>query len=505
MIPTLSFRFPLGRYHATPWDHSANEGRLEWPPSPWRLLRALLAVWHQRAPEIGTTTITGLLQTLAGTAPRYVLPNTTHGHTRHYMPGVDLDHQGREKRFLAFDNFLSLPKEPQADGPGALLVTWDTELTDDQAKALAVLAQRMPYLGRADSICVAELLDTTPERDTWITPDPGGELRLLAPAPDVTPEQVEIDTRTMRKDRMVTPPGACWIGYTTPGEQTRKPDRPVRHRPRPTAVRFALESPAPLHFADTLLITDTLRRACLSLYGKQHRNPDGTGGQCPPLSGKDHADNISRNQHQHAHYLAYNSDTESPYLDTAVIWLPAGFDPDVLRAVTALRRLRPRHSRSEERNQAADIRVALEHVGDIADATPETTTAAPVTTWRTLTPVCFRRHRKKETTEEFVTHELRAELAAELDLPTDDVITKIHPTPHGTNAPWPADLSDPWARRYRRHRPSQTMNQRLPGLGLTLELAPTTARKITEKPRPLILGAHRHFGLGLLTPVRSAR
>ena len=49
---TLAFRFPLGRYHANPWDRAVNEGATEWPPSPWRILRALVATWHTRWPDL---------------------------------------------------------------------------------------------------------------------------------------------------------------------------------------------------------------------------------------------------------------------------------------------------------------------------------------------------------------------------------------------------------------------------------------------------------------------
>ena len=37
---TIKLTFPGGRYHATPWGRHVNEGVPEWPPSPWRLLRA---------------------------------------------------------------------------------------------------------------------------------------------------------------------------------------------------------------------------------------------------------------------------------------------------------------------------------------------------------------------------------------------------------------------------------------------------------------------------------
>src|SRR5690606_41364458 len=44
--------FPTRRssdlYHATPWGSHANEAEIEWPPSPWRILRALVASWHRK-------------------------------------------------------------------------------------------------------------------------------------------------------------------------------------------------------------------------------------------------------------------------------------------------------------------------------------------------------------------------------------------------------------------------------------------------------------------------
>ena len=61
MPTTLAFRFPLGRYHANPWDRAVNEGASEWPPSPWRILRALVATWHTRWPDLPAAEFDGLL------------------------------------------------------------------------------------------------------------------------------------------------------------------------------------------------------------------------------------------------------------------------------------------------------------------------------------------------------------------------------------------------------------------------------------------------------------
>src|SRR5579863_5843600 len=70
MGTTLAIRFPLGRYHANPWDRAVNEGASEWPPSPWRLLRALAATWHTRWPDLPVSVLEGLLDQL-GELPSY--------------------------------------------------------------------------------------------------------------------------------------------------------------------------------------------------------------------------------------------------------------------------------------------------------------------------------------------------------------------------------------------------------------------------------------------------
>lgn len=48
----LRHEFPLGRFHATPWRvNPFDDPHGEWPPSPWRLVRAVTARWYQWARE----------------------------------------------------------------------------------------------------------------------------------------------------------------------------------------------------------------------------------------------------------------------------------------------------------------------------------------------------------------------------------------------------------------------------------------------------------------------
>ena len=124
MGTTLAFRFPLGRYHGNPWDRAVNEGATEWPPSPWRVLRALGATWHTRWPDLPAPVFEGILDAL-GDPPCYRTPPTRTGHTRHYLP--DLSHMKGEtgSTDLTLDPFLALAKDAE------LLVHWDADLVAD--------------------------------------------------------------------------------------------------------------------------------------------------------------------------------------------------------------------------------------------------------------------------------------------------------------------------------------------------------------------------------------
>ena len=210
------------------WDRSVNEGTAEWPPSPWRLLRALTATWHTRWPDLPAETFDRLLAAL-GDPPSYRTPPVRPGHTRHYLP--DLDHRKGEAGHtdLTLDPFLSLRHSDLRDtamGDAELLVRWDAELDTEQRAVLAKLAELLPYLGRADSVCEARLLDEDPAPDkTWWCPGAEGAraARLLAPALPVRREALEVTTVQVRKMRRTQPPGTIWVSYAaTESEAPRR-------------------------------------------------------------------------------------------------------------------------------------------------------------------------------------------------------------------------------------------------------------------------------------------
>lgn len=148
-MPTLVLRFPGGRYHALPVGHHVNEDMVEWPPSPWRLVRALIACgystqhWEQ-VPSEGRR----LAEALSSVLPEYRLPRAALGHSRHYMPIGKLD-DGREKTTLVLDAFADV-------GDGTLWVRWPTKLDEKVQKLFDVLVTHLGYLGRSESWVLGE-------------------------------------------------------------------------------------------------------------------------------------------------------------------------------------------------------------------------------------------------------------------------------------------------------------------------------------------------------------
>ena len=142
----LAFRFPAGRYHATPWGRNVNEADVAWPPEPWRILRALIACYWRKGDRErwSEDDLARLIDALARDLPVFHLPGgAIHAHTRHYMP---IRKGKSESRTLVFDAFLHLPVGAEVQ------IIWEgVTLEGDLLDLAGDLASGMGYLGRAES------------------------------------------------------------------------------------------------------------------------------------------------------------------------------------------------------------------------------------------------------------------------------------------------------------------------------------------------------------------
>lgn len=123
--------FPLGRFHATPWKvNPFDDPYGEWPPSPWRLVRAVVARWYQWAREAEfppqPEELDALVRALSTSTYRFHLPEHAHRGSplRQYQP-ISLEMSPPNyKRFRATfaSGSLSEEAERELESAGAVIV-----------------------------------------------------------------------------------------------------------------------------------------------------------------------------------------------------------------------------------------------------------------------------------------------------------------------------------------------------------------------------------------------
>lgn len=474
---TLAFRFPLGRYHANPWDRAVNEGASEWPPSPWRILRALVATWYTRWPDLPAAEIDAVLDALAD-PPSYKTPDAGTGHTRHYMP--DLSHRKAEtgNTDLTLDPFLTVDRH--AD----LLVRWDADLTTRQREVLSKLAELVPYLGRSESVCQARLLEADEEPavdETWWRPEAAAgtnRTRLLAPVRPLDRSVLEATTAEIRKQRRTLPQGTRWVGYATGGlAGSRKASVSLPHEVKPpTAIRFAAVGRAPVRLTHGVLVADEAHR----IAGKRLENarvPDERRQEIMGTRG-------AASNHQHAHWIPVGElDESAPSVRTLILWAPLGLRTEEIGALLNLGAVSGKRGGESgyEVRDFPEVRLLFQAAGQVELVAPELCATPPARLWRSVTPYLPVRyqHRNRETVEDFLTADVSAELRYR-QMPAEVTVSLAEPTAGRVN-------------QFRRYRMGEKLRQSRMGVGLSLEFA-------TPVRGPLVLGQLSHFGFGVFAP-----
>jgi CRISPR-associated protein Csb2 len=356
----LEVRFLTGRYHATPWDRHANEGAVEWPPSSWRLMRALVSSWKRTCHEVRGEEVQSLLSRLAGAAPAYCLPPSTQAHVRHYVP------VGEERRIL-LDAFVVV------DRAAPVAFVWPSlELEGEEETLLDELLRGVGYLGRSQSWCGIRRASSHGPLNA--TPYAGEEswslARVLSPLPQVTVEQMTVTTQTLRHQGHNRPPGSRWVTYLL----DQAWERPALATGLPTCAVYMLAKP--ISKALTLGLADRVRRAL-----------NGLAPGSATFLGKGPA-GARKDGHQHLHILP---DGEGEALTRAILWAPEGFGEE---EQAALRRL----SALPAAEGQEPARLVLDYVGE-EEANPLLCTAR---VWHSYTPYLPPRHGKKDGRESAV-------------------------------------------------------------------------------------------------------
>lgn len=236
--------FSLGRFHATPWRvNPFDDPYGEWPPSPWRLVRGVVARWYQwwrEDPEGADGLLEPLIQALCSSSHEFHLPEQAlrGSPIRQYFP-TEFCWNPKEKKkaavrsyntSLAQDNYICLPSEDS----GAIWWFLESDYWSEKlANTLNECVKRMTYFGRAEAFSRIRV-----EMDSSAAPPPNcrlveqripGAAPVLVPKPTATLEDIERVTDHEEVVKRSVPPGARILYATRPARpamgETRQPRR----------------------------------------------------------------------------------------------------------------------------------------------------------------------------------------------------------------------------------------------------------------------------------------
>lgn len=522
MSVSITFNFISGRYHATPFGHHVNEGLVEWPPSPWRLLRALISVgytsgvWNGSGPS---SLARGLIYNLASELPGYDLPKGVSNHSRHYMPIGELRPDKIEKTTLGIDTWLRVTRH--------LTVTWsDLVLDNAEISLLNTLVSNMNYLGRSESWVAGKVItadDISPcinchaERPGDLPRFGWEQVSLLAPLPYIDYEDwrqnelrsnsaqlypkdlldcLQKSTSWLRQRGWSQPPGSRRVLYyrKTDSINTSAPPLkpPATFQPSVKAMLLSVNDSSrsdgslPTVYR-TLPQAELLHRKLVGISLHYKELP-------AELVGKDASHAPLQDSHRHAHINPLDLDGDQR-IDHILIWAPKGLGPSAQSVVRSVRNV-PTKGRDEP------LRLALAAVGELHDLPklpePYGRYAASLvlesSTWQSYTPFVPARYIKrhgKNTLEGQVCFELVSR-----GFPKPVNVRVLAPAHYSRSRPndnltYESAAQD-WSvfRHFkieRRHKPRPPI---VCGFAIRLEFADPVSG-------PIALGYGSHFGLGL--------
>lgn len=472
----VDVNFTAGRFHATPWGRHVNEGVVEWPPSPWRLLRALVATWKRTFFAVPAEEMSPLLLALAA-PPEFRLPAAAVSHVRHYMP------EGDRRRVKVFDTFVAVaPHQP-------VRFVWpNVSLEGAQLALLEGVLSRVPYFGRAESWC-AMSLGNPPDLSTYDEPgytkaqletNDGDTESVMVLAADPWPvghligprHPLMIDMSTLRDElRRRDPPGASWLVY----QRSRRALTPraggsgslrLPHE-RVHVMRFGLESKPLPDITQAIAVGEGFRSAAMSRYGGKEKR------QSIILSGH-RPDGERASGHEHARFVPTAEERDRRQISHVTVVAKGGLDPEEQAAL-----------RKVEWIRAGEASISTVYLGaatlDEAAKTSISPFFGPSTRWVSSTPYVLSRHPRGKTDSP------TAQVSRELEFLFPGKRVRVREL--GLD-----EIRRPrWSefRRWRSHGPQPALAQ---GFGFEL---------IFDEPvrGPIAIGYASHYGLGVFLPV----
>lgn len=347
--------FPLGRFHANPWRMFPFEDpHGEWPPSPWRLLRAILARSHQLERERPVSCEAwreSLVDAFCQSNISWSLPpfSWRGPGLRQYQPATfgwdppNLTKTSRKtyRTTLACDNFWVVGGSSPDEDAGALW--WVLEGEGWSAVELDwfdACLQRMTYFGRAEAITEIRRIEGLPERthvNCVLEYDPSSDsVPVLVPTPDATLGQVQQVTDDPSVAKSTLPLGARWLHAKRPAKpRAMLPNaRPKMKRPT-NLVQFAIGARVSPRRKSIVVLTQRFRgRVIREFLGESWQRAIQSKRESVRLLAGKEADGSPLRDHRHPHArFGIVFDRETGRAARLLVWRSQPFTEDEVCAI----------------------------------------------------------------------------------------------------------------------------------------------------------------------------
>ena len=364
MRVALRQTFPLGRFHANPWRvFPFEDPHGEWPPSPWRLVRAILARSYQLERERDIQCQVwrdSLVEAFRRSEFGWCLPpfSWRGPGLRHYQPATfEWDPPNRTKKVkgqpvnipgkrayrptLVQDNFWVVGNSKAISD--ASVLWWILEgdaWSKEQFGLLDACLERMTYFGRAEAITEiqrVEKLPTDTEVNCILEQIPSsGSVPVLALTKGATLAQVQAVTDDPSVVNSTVPPGACWLHAKRPAKPPTKLPRSKPRMRKPTSlVQFAIGTRVSPPLNSTVVMTQRFRgRVIREFLGGSWLRANATQRKAARLLAGKEADGSPLQAHRHLHArfgVLFDQETGKPA--RLLVWREQPFNDQEQRAI----------------------------------------------------------------------------------------------------------------------------------------------------------------------------
>ncbi len=317
----IKIQFHTNQYQACAWGNHHSEGVIDWPPAPWRVLRAIVAgAYNVNLQDKYQLTLKGLLHKLASVLPSYTLPPTTYIQHRSPRPQVNLKTAQIGPGKILYSAGLLM-----SSTQNVVYIHWSVTLSEAEELVLSLCLSGLSYFGRKESVATLCLVEEAPEPNT--EPDHQGTRIVSISDPELDSDALWDALNLSAHENYGINRSAVFPGIrqATYRIDTPKPQLQQEAWQRQHTVTLAVSASPQLPLTLALKLTHRLHQALISHcpapvftgqeLGEPSKNHDHTIFQCVP-------------------------DRTGRYIEQIKLYSQSGYGPEALAAIANCSNLR---------------------------------------------------------------------------------------------------------------------------------------------------------------------